>query len=262
MANPILTLTTDFGILDHYVAAMKGVIWSVCPQAQIADVSHSVEPYAISSAAYLLAQEAPCFPPGTVHVAVVDPGVGTARRALYAEAGGQRYVAPDNGVLTLVLKRGGARLREITNQALFRHPVSRTFHGRDVFAPVAAALAAGAAPETLGPETDAYIQSPFAAPRPSAGGAFTGAVLHVDHFGNVVTNFGVEWAARMRRGFRLNVGQACVTALAGAYEEGPAGLPFTIAGSAGYMEISIRQASAAAALECRAGSPVVLELAK
>src|SRR5579871_4616372 len=132
MPRPIVTLATDFGLSDHYVGTMKGVILGICPQAQIVDISHDVAPFAIAEGAYVIAQAYRYFPKKTVHVVVVDPGVGGARRAIVAEAGGQLFVAPDNGVLAMIYAREKHRVRVITNDRYFRKPVSRTFHGRDI----------------------------------------------------------------------------------------------------------------------------------
>src|SRR5579872_6278353 len=135
MNRPIITLLTDFGTSDHYVAAMKGVMLTICPDARLMDITHEVQPYAIGDAAFTLSQAWPYFPKGSVHLIVVDPGVGSARRPIVAEAGGHLFVAPDNGVLTMVAASAGSgfRAREITAGEFFRQPVSRTFHGRDIF---------------------------------------------------------------------------------------------------------------------------------
>src|SRR5215469_3727889 len=141
MKPPIITLLTDFGSSDHYVGAMKGAILSLCPDARLIDITHEIRPYDITGAAFTLSQAWSCFPKGTVHLIVVDPGVGGTRRALIAEAEGHLFVAPDNGILSLVSPAIAAR--EITEDQFFRKPVSQTFHGRDIFAPVAAHLAMG-----------------------------------------------------------------------------------------------------------------------
>src|SRR5580658_3645904 len=158
MAQPILTLTTDFGASDHYVGAMKGVMLSICPQAQIVDICHDVTPFQIAEGAYVIAQAYECFPKKTVHVVVVDPGVGTARRPILVEAAGQFFIGPDNGVLCMVYSRQKHKVRVIANETYFRKPVSATFHGRDIFAPVAAHLAAGVAPARMGKLIDDYLR--------------------------------------------------------------------------------------------------------
>ena len=142
MPAPILTLTSDFGLTDHYVAAMKGVILTICPQARIVDISHGVNPFDSAEGAYLIAQAYPSFPPKTVHVEVVDPGVGTARRPILLEASGQYFVGPDNGVLSMVYSREKHKVRLISNDLYFRKPGSRTVHGRDLFSPEAGAFQA------------------------------------------------------------------------------------------------------------------------
>ncbi len=157
-SNPLITLMTDFGLRDHYVAAMKGVILSICPDARLIDVTHEVGSYEIAEAGFLLSQTWPYYPKKTVHVVVIDPGVGSMRRPILAEVEGQRFVAPDNGVLTPVLTREGCKVRHITSQQYFREAVSQTFHGRDIFAPVAAHLAAGVTAAKFGPTIDNYLR--------------------------------------------------------------------------------------------------------
>jgi S-adenosylmethionine hydrolase len=150
VTRPVITLTTDFGLSDHFVGVMKGVILDIQPAAQIVDISHGVQPYQILDGAFTIAEAYRYFPKKTIHVVVVDPGVGSARRPLLAEMGGQCFVAPDNGVLSMVFAREKTKVRHITNQRYFLHPLSRTFHGRDVFSPVAAHLAAGVTPAKFG----------------------------------------------------------------------------------------------------------------
>src|SRR5215469_1286145 len=164
MAKAIVTLTTDFGLADHFVGVMKGVILNICPQAQIVDISHGVAPFAIAEGAYLIAQAYPYFSKNTVHVVVVDPGVGTARRPILVEAAGQYFVAPDNGVLEMIYARQKHQVRAITDSRIFLHPVSQTFHGRDIFAPAAAHLAAGTTPAKMGKRIIDYARKPFATP--------------------------------------------------------------------------------------------------
>src|SRR5437764_13013820 len=157
----IITLTTDFGLSDHYVGVMKGVILGIAPAARIVDLSHQVAAYEIGEAAFLIAQAYRYFPKKTVHVIVVDPGVGTARRPILAEVAGQFFVAPDNGVLGMIYTLGKHKVRAITNARYFLKPVSQTFHGRDVFAPVAAHLAKGVAPARLGKPIEDYLRPAF-----------------------------------------------------------------------------------------------------
>jgi len=255
MPKPILTLTTDFGLSDHYVGAMKGVILGICPQAQLVDISHQASPFAIEEGAYLVAQAYRSFPKKTVHVVVVDPGVGSARRPILMEAAGQYFVAPDNGVLAMIYAREKHKIRLISNQRYFRHPVSRTFHGRDVFAPVAAHLAAGVAPARMGKSIADYLRPPFEKPLPTGPRTWVGRILKIDHFGNVITNFhgdefpGVE---------KLAIGRAKVRVVRQSYAESPPGELFVIVGSAGYWEVSLNQGSAAEKIGCASGEAVEL----
>ncbi len=257
MPQTILTLTTDFGLEDHFVAAMKGVILSIAPQARLVDVTHQIRPHAIAEAAFTVAEAARCFPKGTVHLVVVDPGVGTARRAILAEAGGQRFVAPDNGVLSLALARGRCHVREITAARYFRRPVSKTFHGRDIFAPVAAHLARGVAPAAFGRLVRDFVRSDFAEPEDLGGGRWHGCVLKADRFGNLVTNFDTERFGGLRSGqFVLKVGRRRVTARVETFAKASAGQLVLLAGSAGYLEIAVNQGSAEKLTGCAAGDVV------
>jgi len=250
MPAPILTLTTDFGLSDHYVGSMKGVILGICARAQLVDISHQVSPYAISEGAFLIAQAWRSFPRGTVHVVVVDPGVGSARRPILMEASGHYFVAPDNGVLALIFAREKCRVRLISNARYFRRPVSRTFHGRDIFAPVAAHLACGVAPSRMGKVIADYVRPPFERPRQTGPRVWTGEILHVDRFGNVITNFHVDDFPALEQ---LAIGRAKVRRLAPAYAEAREGELVAIAGSSGYLEVSMNQGSAAQKIGCRSG---------
>ena len=259
MRKPIVTLTTDFGLRDHYVGAMKGVILGICPQAQIVDISHEVKPFQISEGAFLVAQACSCFPPKTVHVAVVDPGVGTARRPILVEAGAQYFVAPDNGVLAMVYSAQPHKVRAISSERHFRQPVSRTFHGRDIFAPVAAHLAAGLAAPRLGKRIEDYLRPGFLKPQRSGKRTWSGQILHIDRFGNLVTNFHAsDFPDLETRNVSLAIGPQEVSVMARNYAECGAGELFLIVGSSGYLEVSVGQASAALAIGCEAGAPAEL----
>jgi len=256
---PILTLTTDFGVSDHYVGAMKGVILSICPGAQIVDITHQVTPYEIAEGAYLIAQAYRTFPEGTVHVVVVDPGVGTSRRPILMEAAGQYFIAPDNGVLSMIYLREPHEIRLISNEEYFRQPVSRTFHGRDIFAPAAAHLAAGVVPAVFGPRIDDYLRPVFQKPQRSGKRTWVGQILKIDHFGNIITNFHLEDFPNLEaKDVTFSVGPQEITVLARNYAETGPGELFAIAGSSGYYEISIAQQSAARRIGCVVGGPVEL----
>jgi len=250
MPAPILTLTTDFGLSDHYVGAMKGVILGICPRAQIVDISHQVTPYAIGEGAFLIAQAYGAFPRGTVHVVVVDPGVGSDRRPILMEAAGQYFVAPDNGVLAMIFAREKHKVRVISNARYFRHPVSQTFHGRDIFAPVAAHVAAGVAASRMGKIVAGYVRPPFEKPRQTGPRTWAGEILHVDRFGNIVTNFHVDDFPAFEE---LAIGRARARRLVSSYAGAKARELVAIVGSSGYLEVSVKQGSAAEKIGCRAG---------
>jgi S-adenosylmethionine hydrolase len=259
MPAPLITLTTDFGLSDHYVGAMKGVLLSICPTARLVDISHGVGAFEIAEAAFLLSQAYRCFPRGTVHLVVVDPGVGTSRRPILAQAAGQYFVAPDNGVLSMIYSRETHKVRAITSSRYFRKPVSNTFHGRDIFSPVAAHLARGIEPARFGKLIEDYLRLSFDKPVRTARRAWTGAILKVDRFGNIVTNFSAEDFPDLdKRPFEMAAGPQRVAVLARNYAECPPGTLFLILGSSGYYEISASQASAAKMLGCAAGAPLEL----
>ena len=255
----IITLTTDFGLSDHFVGVMKGVILGIAPEATIVDISHDVAPFEVLDGAYTIAQAWGYFPKGTVHVVVVDPGVGTTRRPLLLEAGGQSFIGPDNGVFSMIYDFGPHRVREITNAKLFRPEVSRTFHGRDVFAPAAAHLANGARPAGFGKAIQDYIQLGLMKPQQIARRAWSATVLKVDHFGNLITNLPVEQFPKVRGGnFELSVGLRRIFGLSETFADCIAGEPAVIIGSSGYLEVVVREGSAAKLMGCGVGAPVEL----
>ena len=257
MTRPILTLTTDFGLSDHYVGTMKGVICGICPDAQIVDISHDVTPYEIGEGAYLIAQAWRYFPKKTVHVVVVDPGVGSARRPILVEAGGQCFIAPDNGVLSMVYLQQKSKVRLISNEKLFRHPVSKTFHGRDIFAPVAAHVAAGVPAARVGKAIDDYLKPEFEKPHRAGKRTWIARILKIDRFGNIVTNIHVnDFGDLATRNFSLALGPQEVTALATNYAESAPGELFLILGSSGYYEVSMNQGSAVKRVKCEPGAAI------
>jgi S-adenosylmethionine hydrolase len=260
MTRPILTLTTDFGLSDHFVGTMKGVILGICPQAQIVDISHGVTPYEIGEGAYLIAQAYRYFPKKTVHVVVVDPGVGTARRPILMEAAGQYFVAPDNGVLSMVLARDeNAKFRLISNAKYFLQPVSTTFHGRDIFAPVAAHLAAGVPAARMGKRIEDYLKPGFEKPHRAGKRTWIGRILKIDRFGNVITSFHADdFGDLALRNFSFGFGPVTVSAMARNYAERAPGELFAILGSSGYYEVSVSQGSAAQTIHCESGAAVEL----
>jgi S-adenosylmethionine hydrolase len=246
----ILTLTTDFGLRDWYVAAVKGVVLGRAPETVIVDLSHEVPPGDVLTAAFLLAAAAPAFPSGTVHLAVVDPGVGSARRLLLVETAdplNALFVAPDNGLLTPFLPpRTTAVARAADRPDLYRptaEGVGQTFHGRDRFAPLAAALLRGEPPASLGPEIADPVLLPAPPPR-RAGGLLLGRVAHVDRYGNLVTDIPASWLPPVP--FLASVeGAGTVTQRVTHYREIPPGEPGLLAGSLGTLEISLDGANLA-----------------
>ncbi len=250
MSLPVITLTTDFGLEDAYVAAMKGVILTICPQATLVDVSHEVRPQAVRQAAYLLSTVVPYFPPGTVHLVVVDPGVGTQRRAIAVQTGRATYVAPDNGVLEMALAGDEALSAVELAEGHYRLPeVSATFHGRDVFAPAAAHLACGRSLAEMGPAVplaEVYRLAPARQPE----------VLHVDRFGNLITSYRVP-AGQAR--LAVTVGGVRLAGPARTYADVEPGELLAYVGSSGYLEIAVREGSAAQRLGAGPGTPVQVQ---
>jgi S-adenosyl-L-methionine hydrolase (adenosine-forming) len=256
----IVALLTDFGTRDYFVGAVKGVLLSRAPGAILVDITHEIRPQDVEEAAFLLAACYRNFPTGAVFLVVVDPGVGSSRRAIVAGAGGYLFVGPDNGVFSYVLEReSDAWLRRIEARAASASPASPTFHGRDLFAPVAAMLAIGADPGQLGPIlTDPVRLTPSSDVQLGTDGTVRGRVLHIDRFGNCVTNLRPgNFPEGGWREYGCRVGARLVTESREYYSESYGSGPFMIVGSAGYLEISIAGGSAAADLAVRVGSPVV-----
>jgi S-adenosyl-L-methionine hydrolase (adenosine-forming) len=262
MKHPVITLLTDFGSTDHYVGAMKGILLGISPDAQLIDISHEITPYAIAEAAFTLAQAWMCFPEGTIHLVVVDPGVGSARRPLVVGAAGHHFVAPDNGVLTMLYDAVPAHeVREITASRYFRQPVSRTFHGRDIFAPVAAHLANGLAAAELGGLIGDYLRLGFTSPVRTGEKTWAGTIMKADHFGNLITNFDSKtWQRLAVEAFELKVGGQVVSRMASNYAEMNAGELFIIAGSAGLLELSVNRGNARETAQARSGDRLELRL--
>ncbi len=261
MRKPLITLTSDFGAADHFTGVMKGVILSLAPQAVLVDITHDIRPFDIADGAFTVAETYPYFPPGTIHVVVVDPGVGSARRPVLIEAARQFFIGPDNGVFSLLLSREKHKVRHITNEKLFHHPVSRTFHGRDIFAPSAAHLAAGVPPSRLGPLVhDPWTVSSFD-PIQTGKRFWNGVILKIDRFGNLITNLHIDrFPSVLTRPFELLAGLERLDRLVANFSEAPAGQPVVLVGSSGFLEVAINQASAAAHLKVAPGSPVELTL--
>jgi S-adenosylmethionine hydrolase len=261
MPRRIITLTTDFGLSDHFVGTMKGIILGINPAAEIVDISHQVNPFEIAEAGFLLWQAYRYFPTKTVHLVVVDPGVGTSRRPIVAEAAGHYFVAPDNGVLSMIYSREKHKVRHVTAEKFFLRPVSDTFHGRDIFAPVAAHLAAGTPPARFGRLITDYLRLDFDQPTRTGKRIWTGAILEIDHFGNLITNFHVsEFPTVQTRPFVMAVGAERLTRAVRTFADCPIGEIRLMVGSSGYFEVISNRASAAKMLGCAVGAPAELTL--
>ena len=262
--RPIVTLTTDFGTNDHFVGAVKGVILDIVPEATIVDISHAVQAFDVLDGALTISQAYSYFPTGTIHMIVVDPGVGTTRRPIIASSDGYHFVAPDNGVLSMIYaKEERIHVRHITADHYFRQPVSSTFHGRDVFAPVAAYLAKLVDSHKFGDEIEDYVRFAAPKPKPAADNKIRGVVLKVDRFGNLITNVTPEDAPVLfagKGGFKITVGNKEITEIRSAYAEGTAGEVFGILGSMGYLEIVANRAAAAQLTGAGKGSEVSIAL--
>jgi S-adenosyl-L-methionine hydrolase (adenosine-forming) len=252
----IVTLTTDFGTRDSYVAEMKGVILGIAPGVQLVDVTHDVPAHDILEAALTLEAAARTFPPGTIHVAVVDPGVGTNRRGLAIAAGDQVLVGPDNGLFTPFLTGSAWRAFEVVSEAYRRASVSRTFHGRDVFAPAAGHLALGVEPARLGPPVTDPVRLRWPGVR-RMGTGVVGEVIHVDGFGNLVTSIPAGAVDDCGQAATVRVGGRTLW-LVGTFGDLAPGAPGALVGSRGRLEVVVREGSAAATLKARRGTPVRL----
>ncbi|MFN0104733.1 MAG: S-adenosyl-l-methionine hydroxide adenosyltransferase family protein [Bryobacteraceae bacterium] len=257
--RPLITLTTDFGSADHFVAAMKGVIFGICPGAEIVDVTHELRPFEVTEAAFTFGEAWRWFPKGTIHAAIVDPGVGSARRPVLVEAAAQYFVGPDNGILTSALSEPKAKAREMTASKYFLPQVSSTFHGRDVFAPCAAHLASGARPASFGKLVIDALRLKIDKPSQTSKRQWTGTILKIDRFGNVITSFRLsDFPWLETNPFVFTVGFEQVALLASHYAQCEYGELYAVTGSSGYIEIVLREANAAKKMGVAAGAPVEL----
>ncbi|MBL7125226.1 MAG: SAM-dependent chlorinase/fluorinase [Dehalococcoidales bacterium] len=300
--NPIITLTTDFGLTDAYVAAMKGVILGINPEAKLVDICHTIKPQNIAQAAFVLSRAYPFFPEGTIHVVVVDPGVGTERRAIILRTKSADFVAPDNGVLSYVIQqfikgrlkgrspfknhsspsckedipimeRGteGVRLINnlqqielesgleavaITKPQFWRSTVSPTFHGRDIFAPVAARLSLGFPLTDFGEVITSVTMLPLPHPYQAVDGSVVGHVIHIDIFGNLITDIKSNDLPQARQAITIEVGNQLISGLSRTYAEG-SGL-LALIGSDGYLEIALKGGGASAFLDAGVGDEVII----
>lgn len=272
--NAIITLTTDFGLTDTYVAAMKGVILDTNPEATIIDICHTISPQNISQAAFVLNTACQVFPERTIHVVVVDPGVGTGRRAIILRTPRFDFVAPDNGVLSYIIEpflkermRSGQEQAELppeleaislTRPEFWRSSVSPTFHGRDIFAPVAARLSLGTKPKEFGDFISSIMVLPEHRPYQESADTLVGRIVHIDHFGNLSTNFKREDLPE--KPFNIEIENHSISELSRTYGEGEGLL--ALIGSSGYLEIAVKGGSALAFLGAAVGGEVKIRLAK
>lgn len=271
--TPVITLTTDFGLSDGYVAAMKGTILAINPQVTIVDISHQVKPQDIAGAAFLLGTAYHYFPAGTIHVIVVDPGVGTERRAIALSTPVASFVAPDNGVLSYVMEQEGARPGNtahqrtlspgmkavaLTNASYWRHPLSATFHGRDIFAPVAAHLSRGVLMEEMGEPISSLTVFPVPRPQRLADGSLSGEVIYIDYFGNLITD--IKDADLPKGDLLVEVAGHQIRGLSASYAQGAELL--AIIGSSGRLEVSGKNGSAAQLLQAKVGDGVMVSARK
>ncbi len=270
--SAIITLTTDLGFTDAYVAAMKGVILGINPEAKLIDICHTIKPQNIPQAAFVLGTAYQFFPEKTIHVVVVDPGVGTERRAIILRTPSADFVAPDNGVLSYVLQQSstkpvdnnaslqqvelepGMEAVTITKPRFWRSPVSPTFHGRDIFAPVAARLSLGFPPIDFGEAITSVTMLPLPHPYQAPDGSLVGHILHIDSFGNLITNIKGADLPKTRQTMTIEVGNQLISGLSRTYAEG-SGL-LALIGSSGHLEVSLKGGSACAFLNAEVGNEV------
>jgi len=255
----IISLTTDFGLQDGYVGALKGVLLAQAPQAVLVDLAHDLPPFDIMHAAFVLRQAAPFFPPGTVHVAVVDPGVGGPRRGIIVARAGQYFVGPDNGIFSPFLDEA-AVVHELSDPNLWRPNPDRTFHGRDLFAPTAAKIVLGMQPADCGP----VVYDPVRLPAweiHQERNSFVAAIVHIDRFGNAITALAGERLSELGDGAYLaQVGDYPPMPVARAYHEVKPGSPVAVIGSTGLLELAVREGNAAATFNLRRGLPVRISI--
>jgi S-adenosylmethionine hydrolase len=267
----IITLTTDFGLADGYVAAMKGVVLGINPEARLVDICHSVRPQNVSQAAFVLSTVYEFFPRRTIHLVVVDPGVGTGRRAIILRTPKADFVAPDNGVLSYVIQQSsgqpvdshqfelgpGLEAVAITNSQFWRSPVSATFHGRDIFAPVAAHLSLGLPLADFGESIASLVVLPLPHPYQTPDGALVGHVQHIDNFGNLITNIRGGDLPQPAQAMTIGVSNQIIYGLSGTYGTGE-GL-MALIGSSGYLEISLKEGDASNFLKAEVGAEVKIK---
>jgi S-adenosylmethionine hydrolase len=256
----VITLTTDFGTRDWFVGTMKGVILGINPRAAIVDLTHEISAGGIAAGAFALAAGCHYFPKGTVHVAVVDPGVGSKRGAIAVQTANHFFVGPDNGVLSWAIAREKVRsIRRLENDRFFLQPISHTFHGRDIFAPVAAHLSRGVPIHKFGPAQKDIVRLPWPKPRVSPAG-IEGEVVYIDRFGNAITNI-ANASVPARHAHEVRIGRRRMGAVRTFYQSVPAGQPVVVRGSSGFLEIAVNGSCAADEFGITIGDRIVLRAA-
>jgi hypothetical protein len=260
----IITLTTDFGVSDPYVGGLKGVILTINPRCRMVDITHQIAPQDVMAGSFTLSISYRFFPPGTIHLAVVDPGVGTNRRPLLVKAGDYFFIGPDNGIFSFILS-GSAEVavHAITEPAFWLPEPSRTFHGRDIFAPVAAHLAGGVAPSQFGPPVDDYIVYRLPEPEKLGSSGVSGEIIHTDHFGNLITNIPESLVRSMTAAgcLQAEIRGAAITRLLPAYGCADEDELFCIIGSSGLLEVALKNGSAQQRLAARRGDRIIIKKA-
>jgi S-adenosylmethionine hydrolase len=261
MRNPIITLLTDFGVKDPYVASMKGAILRINPKCTLVDITHQVSPQDIKEGAFLLANSYSFFPKGTIHLSVVDPGVGSLRKPILLLTRNYFFIGPDNGLFSLVAQRDKVRqVVALTNKKYFLHQISTTFHGRDIFAQVAGHLSLGVKPKAFGNELDTWVELDFGRPK-IEGEKLVGEILHVDVFGNLISNIDKKEFSRFTQGhsFLIRVGGRTIRSLKKGYWEGKKNEPIALFGSGGFLEISVREGNAQKMLKVKKGDQITVQ---
>ncbi len=262
MRKPIITLLTDFGIKDHYVASMKGTILNINPCCTLIDITHHITPHDIKEGAFILGNAYSSFPKGTIHLSVVDPGVGGSRKPILIVTTNYFFVGPDNGLFTFALKREKVKKAvALTNQKYFLSPVRNTFHGRDLFAPVAAYLSLGVKPGAFGPELNSWVEIDFQKPMIKEG-RLIGEILHIDAFGNLISNIDEKQLFHFVKdhSFVIKIGKRTILGLKKGYWEGKRNELMALIGSGGFLEISIREGNALKRLKGKKGDKIHISL--
>ena len=262
MRKPVITLLTDFGTKDHYVASMKGVILKINPQCALVDITHQVSPHDIQEGAFILANAYSYFPIGTIHLSVVDPGVGGMRKPILLKTKNYFFVGPDNGLFTLVAKRDMVKqVIGLTNKKYFLPNVSATFHGRDIFAPVAGHLSLGIKSEALGEKLDHWVKLDLREPE-VRGQKLLGEILLIDHFGNLISNIDQARFTNFTKGhpFVIRIGEEAISGIKKGYWEGKKQEIIALFGSSGFLEISVREGNAQKILGVKRGDNIEIKL--